>query len=59
VQQGGVGEIRHLISRLLLITGIALDHLFNWSLWRRLHQAAAKVCRWQKHRREPRKKTQL
>jgi SRSO17 transposase len=42
-----VGEIRHLISRLLLMLGIALDAIFAWSLWRRMHQAVAKACHWQ------------
>jgi SRSO17 transposase len=41
-----VGEIRHLISRLLLVLGIALDQIFAWSFWRRMHQAVAKVCHW-------------
>jgi SRSO17 transposase len=42
-----VGEIRHLISRLLLVAGIALDSIFAWSFWRRMHQAVAKLCHWQ------------
>jgi hypothetical protein len=42
-----VGEIRHLISRLLLVAGLALDAIFAWSCWRRLHQAVAKLCHWQ------------
>jgi SRSO17 transposase len=42
-----VGEIRHLISRLLLVMGIALDAIFAWSIWRRMHQAVAKACHWQ------------
>lgn len=42
-----VGEIRHLISRLLLMLGIALDQIFAWSFWRRMHQAVAKTCHWQ------------
>jgi hypothetical protein len=41
-----VCEIRHLISRLLLAIGIALDAIFAWSFWRRMHQAVAKVCHW-------------
>ena len=41
-----VCEIRHLISRLLLVAGIALDSIFAWSFWRRMHQAVAKVCHW-------------
>ena len=44
-----VGEIRHLISRLLLVLGIALDQIFAWSIWRRMHQAVAKACHWQAH----------
>ncbi len=44
-----VGEIRHLISRLLAMTGLALDHIFAWSVWRRMHQAVAKACHWQAH----------
>jgi SRSO17 transposase len=42
-----VGEIRHLISRLLLVLGIALEAIFAWSIWRRMHQAVAKACHWQ------------
>ncbi len=42
-----VGEIRHLISRLLVMTGIALEHILAWSVWRRMHQAVAKACHWQ------------
>ena len=45
-----VGEIRHLISRLLLVLGITLDAIFAWSLWRRMHQAIAKACHWQARR---------
>ncbi|MFL5280727.1 MAG: hypothetical protein ACJ8AW_06930, partial [Rhodopila sp.] len=29
-----VCEIRHLISRLLLMAGLALDAIFDWSIWR-------------------------
>jgi hypothetical protein len=29
-----------------------LEHLFGWSLWRRIHQAIAKACHWQRHLRE-------
>jgi SRSO17 transposase len=42
-----VCEIRHLISRLLLVAGLALDSIFAWSFWRRMHQAVAKLCHWQ------------
>jgi hypothetical protein len=42
-----VGEIRHLISRLLLVAGIALDSIFAWSFWRRMNQAVAKGCHWE------------
>jgi SRSO17 transposase len=41
-----VCEIRHLISRLLIVAGLALDAIFDWSLWRRMHQAVAKLCHW-------------
>jgi len=41
-----VCEIRHLISRLLLVAGLALDAIFAWSVWRRMHQAVAKLCLW-------------
>jgi SRSO17 transposase len=41
-----VCEIRHLISRLLLTVGLALDAIFAWSVWRRMHQAVAKLCHW-------------
>jgi SRSO17 transposase len=42
-----VCEIRRLISRLMLVAGTALDHIFAWSFWRRMHQAVAKVCHWE------------
>jgi hypothetical protein len=45
-------EIRHLISGLQHAAGIMLDHLFGWSLWRRIHQAIAQRCHWQRHQRE-------
>jgi SRSO17 transposase len=41
-----VCEIRHLISRLLLTVGLALEPIFAWSFWRRMHQAVAKLCHW-------------
>jgi SRSO17 transposase len=41
-----VCEIRHLISRLLLVVGLALDAIFAWSVWRRIHQAVARLCHW-------------
>ena len=41
-----VSEIRHLISRLLLAIDTALDAIFAWSFWRRMHQAIAKRCHW-------------
>jgi hypothetical protein len=53
------GEIRHLISRLQLAAGIALDHLFAWSLWRRIHQSIAKACHWRRRLCEASLETQL
>jgi len=53
------GEIRRLISRLQLAAGVALEHLFAWSLWRRIHQAVAKACHWRRHLREAAFETQL
>ena len=41
-----VCEIRHLISRLLVMAGAALNAIFDWSFWRRMHQAVAKLCHW-------------
>ena len=41
-----VCEIRHLISRFLLVVGLALEPIFAWSVWRRVHQAVAKLCHW-------------
>jgi SRSO17 transposase len=41
-----VCEIRHLISRLLLVVGLALEPIFAWSVWRRMHQAIARLCHW-------------
>src|SRR5689334_17401832 len=48
-----VCEIRHLISRLLLVAGLALDSIFEWSVWRRMHQAVAKLCHWKTHGLRP------
>jgi hypothetical protein len=53
------GEIRHLISGLQRIAGIVLDHLFGWSLWRRIHQAMAEHCHWQRHQHEAHAQAQL
>jgi hypothetical protein len=36
-----------------------LDHLFGWSLWRRIHQAIAKARHWQRQQREARTQAQL
>src|SRR3954454_24570955 len=41
-----VSEIRHLISRFLLVVGLALEPIFAWSVWRRMHQAVAQICHW-------------
>jgi hypothetical protein len=54
-----MGEIRQLISGLQRAAGIVLDHLFGWSLWRRLHQAVAKHCHRQHHQRQACAQTQL
>src|SRR3954453_18151050 len=43
-------EIRHLISRLQQLAGLTLEHVLAWSLWRRLHQAAAKISPWKRPR---------
>ena len=43
-----VSELRHLISRLLLAIDTALDAIFAWSFWRRMHQAIAKRCHWKR-----------
>jgi hypothetical protein len=43
-------EIRHLISRLQQLAGLTLEYVLAWSLWRRLHQAAAKICHWKRRR---------
>ena len=43
-----VCEMRRLISRLLLVAGRALDEIFAWSFWRRMHQAVAKACQWKR-----------
>jgi SRSO17 transposase len=48
-----VCEIRRLISRLLLVAGIALDEIFAWSFWRCTHQAVAKICHWKRRGLSP------
>jgi len=37
-------------SRLQQLASLTLEHLLAWSLWRRLHQAAAKICHWKQRR---------
>jgi hypothetical protein len=39
-----VPEVRHLLTRLVLVVPHATDHILGWSDWRRRHQAVAKVC---------------
>ena len=41
-------EIRRLITRFQLSTGLCIDFILAWSLWRRLHQAVAKACHWKR-----------
>jgi hypothetical protein len=38
-----------------------LEHVLAWSLWRRLHQAAAMICHWKRRRqgKPPDLQTQL
>jgi hypothetical protein len=47
-------QAEEIISGLQRAAGIVLDHLFGSSLWRRIHQAVARYCHWQRHRREVR-----
>jgi len=37
-------------SRLQQLASLTLEQLLAWSLWRRLHQAAAKICHWKQRR---------
>ena len=30
----------------VLVVGLALEPIFAWSVWRRIHQAVAKLCHW-------------
>jgi hypothetical protein len=32
------------------LAGLTLEYVLAWSFWRRLHQAAAKICHWKRHR---------
>jgi hypothetical protein len=41
-------EIRRLIARFQLTIGRSLDHILQWSLWRRIHQAVAKAYHYQR-----------
>ena len=41
-------EIRRLITRFQVSAGLCLDFILSWSLWRRVHQAVAKACHWQR-----------
>jgi len=45
-----IHDIRHLISRLQQLVSLTLEHVLAWSFWRRLHQAAAKICHWKRRR---------
>jgi len=31
-----------------LTVGLGLDHILQWSLWRRIHQAIAKACHYKR-----------
>jgi len=43
------------------LAGTALTFILEWSIWRRYHQAIAKLCHWKRHakRRLLRQKRQL
>jgi hypothetical protein len=54
-------EIRRLIAKLQALAGPSLTFIREWSIWRRCHQAIAKLCHWKRRarRRWPRQKRQL
>jgi hypothetical protein len=43
------------------LAGLTLGYVLAWSVWRRLHQAAAKICHWKRrgHGTPPDLQTQL
>lgn len=48
-----LNEIRRLIIRLLTHPANDLNHLLQWSLWRRRHQAAARDCHYRRRAQSP------
>ena len=46
-------EIRRLIARFQLTVGLCLDHILQWSLWRRIHQGVAKACHYKRRAAKP------
>ena len=46
-------EIRRLIARFQLTVSLCLDHILQWSVWRRLHQAVAKWCHYKRRSAKP------
>jgi hypothetical protein len=49
-----VSEIRRLIARLQALAGPSLTFILEWSIWRRVHQAIAKLCHWKHHAKRQR-----
>jgi hypothetical protein len=54
-------EIRRLIAKLQALADTTLTFIQEWSIWRRCHQAIAKLCHWKRYakRRRSRQKRQL
>jgi len=48
-----LNEIRRLIARLLAHPAHDLNHLLRWSLWRRRHQATARICHYRRRGQSP------
>lgn len=46
-------EIRRLIARFQLTVGLCFDHILQWSLWRRIHQAIAKYSHYKRRADKP------
>ena len=46
-------EIRRLIARFQVTVGLCLDHILQWSLWRRIHQAIAKDSHYKRRAAKP------
>ncbi len=46
-------EIRRLLAKLVLTVQHAVDHVWNWSTWRRRRQHQARTCHYRRRGHTP------